>query len=315
MTEASAAVPAHRSTWVGWAFALIGTGCFSVGPIFAKLAYTVGLNPTTMLFLRFCLTIALLSGTLFVTAPHKLSKIVFRRRVDRRGLVFAFTSGLATGVSMLTFFWALTRLEASIASMIFSVYPLVVLGLLALRGESFTYRHAVRLALGILGVGLLVGPGGAVDLLGVALVLISTLASSVQSVFVQWYLREYDGIAVTLYMVIGINLVVASRWWFEGASLEVPGWQGWAGIIALAVVSTYLARLFWFSAVRHIGGGQTAMLVPLETLLTVTWSVLFLGERLSGLQIVGGVLILLSAILASRRMLRARRLPPLARGR
>jgi len=308
VAPSSVAVPVQRATWVGWTWALTGTVCFSVSPIFAKLAYAVGLSPTTMLFLRFCLTIALLGGTLLLTAPHKL-------RMDRRGLVFALTGGLATGVSMLAFFWALTRLEASIASMIFSVYPLAVLGLLALRGEKFTYRHTVRLALGISGVCLLIGPGGTVDLFGVALVLISMLASSVQSVFVQWYLRDYDGIAATLYMVIGINVVVASRWWFEGASLEVPGWQGWAAIIALAVISTYLARLLWFSAVRHIGGGQTAMLVPLETLLTVMWSVLFLRETLSGMQIVGGGLILLSALLASQRMLRARWLPPLARGR
>jgi len=294
-------------TWRSWAIALLGTAGFSLGPIFAQVAYAAGVNPNTMLFLRFTVTIALLLVTLLITGRDKL-------RMDRRGLLITLSSGLATGVSMLAYFWSLTRLATSIASMIFSVYPLVVLGLLALRGERFTWRHALRLALALGGVYLLIGPGGAVDALGVLLVVVSIFASSLQSVFIQWYLQEYDGITVTLYMVIGINIVVAGYWAWQGAALGVPDWRGWAAIIALAVVSTYLSRIFWFASIKGIGGSQTAMLVPLEVLLTVVWSFLFLGERLTWLQGLGGALILLSALLASQRLqrvrVRTRRTPP-----
>ncbi|MGQ0600846.1 MAG: DMT family transporter [Anaerolineales bacterium] len=285
--------------WRSWSIALLGTACFSIGPIFAQVAYAAGVNPNTMLFLRFCLTIALLLGTLLLTGPNKL-------KMDRRGLIITVSSGMATGVSMLAFFWALTRLDTSIASMVFSLYPLVVLGLLALRGERFTHRHTLRFALALGGVYLLIGPGGAADWLGVLLVVVSIFASSVQSVFIQWYLREYDALTVTLYMVTGINLVVGGYWLWQGADLTVPDWRGWAAIIALAVVSTYLSRLFWFASIKGIGSSQTAMLVPLEVLLTVLWSFLFLGERLTWLQGLGGGLILLSALLASQRLQQVR---------
>ncbi len=289
----------QSTPWAGWAIAVFSTFCFSVGPLLAKMVYATGLAATTMLFIRFCLTIALLGATLGLTAPHRL-------RMQRRALLLTLIAGLGTGVSMLFFFWSLTRLEASIGSMVFSLHPLAVLGLLALRGEKFTYRHTVRMALGLLGVYLLIGPGGNVDLVGVGMMALSILTSSIQAVFVQWFLSDQDGIAVTLYMVIGINVIVGGQWLMEGAQTAIPGWIAWAGIVGLAVISTYLARVSWFAAIRRLGSGQVSMLAPLETLMTVVWSMLFLGERLSPLQLLGGGLIFLSTLLAAQRLLRVR---------
>jgi drug/metabolite transporter (DMT)-like permease len=63
--------------------------------------------------------------------------------------------------------------------------------------------------------------------------------------------------------------------------------------------------LFMVAAINRIGSGQMALLTPLETLLTVTWSMLFLDERLTTIQWVGGGLILASALLAIQRLGRA----------
>lgn len=278
----------------GWLAAIASVVCFSIAPPIARTLYGYGLDPTTMLFIRFWLTLLLLGGTVWATGQG-------RSNLDRRGAALSLMAGLATGVSMLCYFWSITLLPASIASMTFSIYPLVVLGLLALRGERFTLRQAIRLSIALAGLYLLLGPGGAVNWFGVALVIISIFASSLQSVFVQWYLKGYSGISVTLWMVAGIQVVVAGYWLAQGAHFPVLGWQAWLGMLVLAVVSTYLSRLLWFAAIRSVGGGQVSMLVPLETLLTVIWSTLFLSEKLSAWQWAGGAIILFSAILALER--------------
>jgi len=293
MTAPASPLSTH-SAWKGWLAAILAVVCFSIAPPIARTLYDLGLTPTYMLFLRFWLTLLLLTGTVWLTGQG-------RGHLDRRGAGLSLAAGLATGVSMLCYFWSITLLPASIASMIFSIYPLVVLGLLALRGEQFTLRQAVRLVMALTGLYLLLGPGGVVNWLGVALVLISIMTASLQSVFVQWYLKGYSGIMVTLWMVGGIQIIVAGYWLAEGAQFPALGWQAWLGVLVLAVVSTYLSRLLWFAAVRLIGGGQVSMLVPLETLLTVIWSVLFLSESLSAWQWAGGVLILLSALLVIER--------------
>ena len=80
---------------------------------------------------------------------------------------------------------------------------------------------------------------------------------------------------------------------------------GCAGV-SLAVISSYLARLTYLAGVGRVGSGRLALLGPVETMLGVIWSILFLHERLSPMQFVGGALILASALLAVQRLGRVR---------
>lgn len=290
--------PPLRPAWVGWAYGLIATLAFSVAPPIARAAILEGMNPTAMLVVRMALATLLLGLTIAVTNRKLLW-------ADWRCTLIALAAGAGNGVGMLSYFWALTRMHASIVSMLFSVSPLFVLGLLALRGEKVTYRHLARLALALGGMYLLIGPGGDVDLVGVLLVSISIVAFGVQLVLIQWYLAGYDARTVTFYIAAAIVTVIVAWWLINGRPWSAPGVRGWLAVLVLAVVSTYLARLTFFAAIGRIGGGQMALLTPLEILLTVMWSILFLGERLSPLQWWGSVLILGSAALAIQRVGRA----------
>lgn len=285
--------------WVGWFFGLSASLSFSFAPPIARGVILDGMDPTTLLLLRFLIGGGLLIGTNYFTNPAGL-------RIDRQGLLYCFLIGSITGVAMLCFFWSLTRIEASMSSMILSASPLMVLTLLALRGERFTYRHGVRLALALVGVYLLIGPGGEVDSFGISMALIAVLMFAVQMVLAQWLLHQYDSRTTVLYTIVPMTIIVTGWWFFEGAEWHSPGLNGWVAIIILAVVSTFLARLMLYAAIRHIGSGQMALLTPLETLLTITWSILFLNETLSPLQWVGGSLILTSTLLAIQRLQRTR---------
>ena len=290
-------VPANQAkrNRIGWALALISTIAFSFAPPIARSAIQSGLDPTALVVARLVVAALLVGGTIAFTDLNLL-------KLDRRAITIACIAGAVNGFGMLLFFQALIHVHASMASMIISINPLVVLSLLALRGERFTHRHTLRLALGIGGVYLVVGPGGAVNPTGVLFLLIAVLAFANHMVMLQWFLRGYDARSVTFYISISMALVVTLWWWFQGGIWQAPGLRGWAAIGALALVSTYLARFALVAAVARIGGSQMAMLAPVETLFTVTWSMLFLGERLSPLQWVGGALILTSALLAIQRL-------------
>ncbi len=291
--------PVAQQSWYGWALAFTATLAFSFAPPIARGAIQAGLDPTGLVVVRLVLAALLVGVTIALTDRSLL-------RIDRRGLVVSCIAGCINGVGMLLFFWALTRVHASMASMIISISPLVVLSLLALRGEKFTYRHAVRLALGIGGVYLVIGPGGQVNMTGVLLLLLSVLCFATHMVLLQWYLRGYDARTATFYISASMALLVSGYWLVQGEPWRAPGLNGWLAIGALALVSSYLARLALVAAVGRIGGGQMALLAPVETLCTVTWSMLFLQERLSPLQWLGGALILVSALFAIQRLGRAR---------
>ncbi len=307
MTNASAAVPVQAGAWLGWTMALLSTLASSILSPVAKVAVDLGLDPAIVLAVRLVIAALLLALTILLTRPAQL-------RMDARGLLICLGTGAGTGLGMWMYFRALTWTSASIAAMTFSLYPLAVLGLLALRGESFTYRQGVRTGLGLAGVYLLVEVGGKADGLGVLLVFGAIMGFAILTVVIQWFLQGYDTMTVTLYTVVGMALPNLAWWVVHDIPWRAPGWLGWLTIVLLALVVTYLGRVTQFIAIREIGGGQVALLMPLEIFLSVVWSVLFLSERLTAWQWVGGGLILLSALLATRRLGRVRSYPTLTPG-
>jgi drug/metabolite transporter (DMT)-like permease len=284
---------------IGWSATLLSTLCFSIAAPIGTALINLGLDPTTILVLRFWLALALLFLTLRLSAPDKL-------RLPRRALLGVAVAGPSIGVGVLLYFWSLTRLHTSIAAMLIALEPLITLLMLALRGERFTYRILIRLGLGLVGVYFLVGLQGSADWVGVLMVLGTAVLSSFHTVSLQWFLGDQDGRAVTTYIVLFMALTISAYWLIQRPPLTPVPWQGWLGAAALAVFSTYGARLLLFAGVKRLGGGQVALLAPVETMFTVIFSVIFLGDRLSAAQAVGGVFILASAVLAVERLRRAR---------
>jgi len=282
-------------SWIGWAMAFLATGALSTTAPVGRAAILAGINPTALLAARYTIAAVLLSATLrLIPSPNSSQK---SSQIDRKGLLLCGVAGIASGAATLSYFWSFSRINASISAMLVSLYPLIVLVLLALRGERFTFLKSLRLGLGVGGVYLLLGPGGNLDALGVILALFSALSFAIQLVIIQWYLGFYPSRLITYYVVAITALLVAGFWLVGGATWYVPGWQVWLAIIFLAVVSTYLSRLAMFSAIQTLGSGQVALLSPLETLLAVIWSIAFLQERLSLFQWIGSSLILASALL------------------
>ena len=295
ITYTSPGAAQSSRVWMGWALALFASFAFSFAAPIARGVILAGVDSTTLLVLRLWLAMAFFGLTIVV-----MDRRLFR--VSQQTLLVTLVAGATNGVGMMFFFWALERVDASIASMVISLIPLVVLSLLALRGERFTYRHLIRLALGVGGVYLLIGPGGTVDPHGVLLLVVAIFCFSCQIVLLQWYLKGQDFRSVSFYIALGMALVIGLYWLMQGVAWQSPPRQSWLLIGALAFLSTFLARLTFVSAVDRIGGGQMTLLTPMETLLTVCWSLIFLHERFTPLQWVGSTLVLSSALLAVQRL-------------
>jgi drug/metabolite transporter (DMT)-like permease len=288
-----------RGARIGWVLAITATVAYSFAPPVARAAIVGGFNSTSLLMARMLLATTLFAVTLAFTAGREL-------RMSRQGVTAAILVGAVNAAGMICFFFALNYLEASLSAMILALSPPIVLSLLALGGEKLTRRHLVRVTLALVGVYLLVGPTGQVNWVGAGLALLATFLFSLNTALTQWTLVGYPARGVAFYVTASLTFFVVLWWLYNGAEWSSPGLGGWLAVIVLAVVSTYLARLTFFAAVGHVGGSQLSLLAPLETMLSVVWSILFLQETLTPLQAVGGVLILVSALLAVKRLGRVR---------
>ncbi len=298
MSLLSTTLPKKNIITNGWMMAIITTLFFSVGPIAAKFTLDSGLAPATMMMLRYVLATVLLFLTIGLTTPKLL-------RIDFKGLRICIAAGLIFGLSFYLFSMSLTRISASIASMIIAVYPVMLLGVLAFRGERLTQRSMVRVALGLLGVYFLIGAGGQLDGWGVLMAL-GTCATYVAYLLVIQALKAYDGQTVMLYIFATIALLSVGLWVAEGAQWQTPSWSSWFGVGVLVIFTSYIAQICLFAAVRTIGSGQMAQFYPVEVLLTIFWAGLVLREQMTPLQWVGGILILSSMLLAIERIGQAR---------
>ncbi len=83
---------------------------------------------------------------------------------------------------------------------------------------------------------------------------------------------------------------------------RLPHYDGttWAALLWLAIFTSAIARLFLFAGIHLAGSRQAALLSPLETLLSVLWAVLLLGELLTLPQWVGTFFVIASAALGAR---------------
>ena len=128
---AQVAAPAARP-WAGWTLVLLASVVLSTSPVVARGVMRSGMDPALLLMLRFWLATALLGALLALRAPALL-------RIDRYGLKKCMKAGLLAGLDTLAFFYALQRLDASLAVMLSSFYPLLVL--LWLAGQCRAHLH------------------------------------------------------------------------------------------------------------------------------------------------------------------------------
>ena len=81
---------------------------------------------------------------------------------------------------------------------------------------------------------------------------------------------------------------------------QIPG-GAWPGMIAVAVISTFVAIQTFSAGSRLIGAAQASLISTVEPVWTICLAALILGERLGPIQLVGGVLVIGGVILAQLR--------------
>ncbi len=275
----------------GFILVLFAALCLSTVPTVLRVGLQTGAAPLQLLAPRMILGAGLLWLWVGATRPGGI-------RIDRRGLRYCAIAGGVNAVNLLMFYLGLRRVGASVAILIFSVYPALLLLLLHLRGESANRRDLLRLVLALSGIALVADFGGAVDPVGVALIFGCAVLYAFYMLIIHEHLVEYRASTSALWIVtfLAVGSLLMLPLAAPGPPLDSTGWAVvvWSGFIGTAV-----ARVATIAGVRLVGGAQTALLLPVEVILSVFWAALFLGERINSRQVAGAFLIIASVLLAT----------------
>jgi drug/metabolite transporter (DMT)-like permease len=293
----------NRDQTLGVTVMLISCLCAGLAPIFGKLAYRADVTPYTLVAGRTLLAALMLWGVY----------ALFWRKyipISRKNLFGCISMGIANGLGSLLYYTGLARIDASLAQLLYVLYPVWVFIFLSAAGHPISRLALARLGLAMVGVTLLtqLGGGGQVDILG-ALLLVGAPprpgaapgpAYGWHLVLGQWTLADVDPRTTTLYVLTTMAVVVVTARFFVGGSLEPISQQGFLAMLALAIFPTALARLFLFIGVRFLGSVQASLLGVAELVVAVAAAILFLGERMTLLQSIGALAVVVAVLLIGR---------------
>jgi drug/metabolite transporter (DMT)-like permease len=175
--------------------------------------------------------------------------------------------------------------------------------------ERLTSRKLVGFAVASLGAALVIAAGQQVGaeistsrLVGDLLELASAVCWAACLTVSAFVLRKESILGfVTMASLIGTAMLFPLGFLEQGYR-DVTGWgmEAWLAVVFLGVMSTVVAFLIFFWAVRRFGAGLAAMISYIVPVAALVLAAVILGERPLPLQVVGAIVIVVGVRLATR---------------
>jgi len=276
--------------------AVLSAAAFGIMPIFAKLSYIYGSNPTSALLFRF------LFATIILFTYFKISNINYKVTLNQFILLFCIGSiGYTTTTQ--TLFISYNYLDVGLATTLHYIYPSIVCILsFFIYREKISRKKILSLILSALGVYSLVAfENTSINVLGTILALISGVSYAINVIcFSMKSIKDLDTKVVTLYVSIGATFGMVIYGMFTNTITLNFNTQIFLSYIGLSVVSTIFSIVLLLKAIQLIGSSSASILGTFEAIISIILGILLLNEKLTFPLIIGSILIVISAILIAK---------------
>ena len=263
----------------------------------------IGLSSGEIALYRAVLAIILIGAFLLITRQ----KISFFNM--GRELVLLFISGAAMGFNWILLFEAYNYTTVSVATLAYYFAPVIVTLLCPVFfKEKMSAKGWICFIASTVGIVLITGVGDLggkeTHLVGVLLGL-SAACLYASVVLLNKAIKRTQGIQRTFVQFIAAAAVLVPYVALTGGfNLHTLSPLGWGSLLCVGLIHTGMAYCLYFSSLKELSGQEASVLSYIDPLVAVVISVTALGETVTPLQAVGGLLILgftLYNELASRR--------------
>ncbi|MCE7997006.1 MAG: DMT family transporter [Roseivirga sp.] len=282
---------------------VLGVVLFSAKAVMVKMAYQYDIPPVPLLLLRMLFALPFYATMAFLRKPAHPEKIV---KKDYLWIVFFGMMGYF--IASYFDFLGLQYIQASLERIILFLYPTIVLFM----SRIFLKQRITRLqilAILISYLGIIITFWGAVAIegsdvvLGGLLVFVSALTYAGYLVGSGWLIPRFGSVTFTSYAMIvsclsicvyyGLTQDVSNLWQYP---TEVYGIA-----LAMAVLSTVIPSYLISESIKGLGAPNFSIIGSLGPVSTIILANIFLDERLSALQVVGTVVVIVGIYVVSRK--------------
>ncbi len=239
---------------------------------------------------RAVLAAILIGGFLLVTKQ----KIPFKQ--IKKEIPILILSGVAMGFNWILLFEAYKYTTISVATLSYYFAPVIVtVACPILFKEKMGPKQWICFIMSTVGIVLITGIGdtsqGADNIKGILFGLgAATLYATV--ILLNKFTKTVDGIHRTFMQFLSaIAVLVPYVLLTDGVNLHTLDSKGWIFLLVVGLVHTGITYCLYFSSLKELPGQKAAILSYIDPLVAVVISV-GLGEKMTIMQIIGGVLIL-----------------------
>ncbi|HAE42298.1 MAG TPA: EamA/RhaT family transporter, partial [Clostridiales bacterium] len=204
------------------------------------------------------------------------------------------------------FFYALRYTDASKASMINAINPLLTaLMAVIFLGEKLTSRKIFFIFTAFIGVVLTLSNWNiqrimSFDLnVGDLLMLCGAMMWATYGIIVKRIMPFFTPLKLTTYTFLFSAFMLFPFTVKELLYLDYIqiGWMPFLAVLYMAIFPSVIGYTIQQTAIKELGAGKTALFINLVPVISTAFAIIFLGEKLFKLNIVSGAIIIVSVIL------------------
>ena len=215
----------------------------------------------------------------------------------RKELLLLIFSGMAMGINWILLFEAYKYTTISAATLSYYFAPvLVTIACPLLFKERLTRKQKLCFAMSTIGLVLIIGfeknSSKTNHVLGILLGLGAAIFYAIV-ILLNKFIKNVEGIQRTFLQFLAAIVILFPYVVFSGGMrLEVLSAKGWIYLLIVGFLHTGITYCMYFSAIKELKGQEVAILSYLDPVVAVVISIVILGEKMSLLQLFGGILIL-----------------------
>lgn len=212
---------------------------------------------------------------------------------------------IGTLANQTAYFNGLLTTDATTASLILSLAPIVtaILASFFLK-EKFTVKMMVGSVLALIGVFFVIGSKSGLSLSkGVLLIVIAMITFSSSMIIIRKLTESLPPFITTVYStVVGTLFLTPAALLTVDAdsSISHEAWA-WLLLIATAIFMQGVCGLVWNSQLKVVGTGRAAIFLNFQPFVAMIVGFLLLGSKVTSIQIIGSVMIVIGVIIATIR--------------
>lgn len=247
-------------------------------------------------------------GVIFTTTLSLFLKEKWDRQDLKVDLPILVVSGVALGMGWVFLFQGYKNTSVSIATLSYYIAPIfiVLLSFLVLK-EKITSKKILSIIGAMIGLFLIINTknnmssGEYNHMLGILYSLTAAVFYAIV-VILNKFIKRLSGIKVTIIQLLTSTLVLMPVALLNNPSgINKVDLKSLILLILIGTIHTGVAYLLYFSSVKEVEGQSIAVLSYIDPIFALFISGIFLGEKMSIIQVLGGILILGSAYISERK--------------